>query len=145
VVTEALRDTGLARWGNKYAATALAGLTAAGLAFATGADGKGALKLWPMFGAVNQLLAALALLLITVYLRRRKPGPAMLVAGIPCVALLAMTIWAVWLNELSFLSSGNLLLATINGTVLVLALWMVAEATLTLVKAKPMVLADQGA
>lgn len=31
--------------------------TALLLAFATGAGGKGALKLWPLFGAVNQTLA----------------------------------------------------------------------------------------
>ncbi len=41
------------------------------LAFATGADGKGALKLWPLFGAVNQTLAALALIIITLYLKAR--------------------------------------------------------------------------
>ena len=41
------------------------------LAFATGADGKGALELWPLFGAVNQTLAALALIIITLYLKAR--------------------------------------------------------------------------
>ena len=48
----------------RYAATTFAVVTAAALAFATGANGKGALKLWPLFGAVNQLMAALVLLLM---------------------------------------------------------------------------------
>ena len=44
--------------------------------------------------------------------------------------MLVMTIWAVYLKELDFLRSGSWLLAMINGTTLVLALWMVAESLL---------------
>ena len=50
------------------------------LAFATGASGKGALKLWPLFGAVNQTLAALALIIITLYLKARG-GLKWMIAG----------------------------------------------------------------
>ena len=42
------------------------------LAFATGANGAGALKLWPLFGAVNQTLAALSLIIVTLYLKSRS-------------------------------------------------------------------------
>ena len=55
----------------RYAATAFAVVTAAALAFYDG-TGKGALRVWPLFGTVNQLLAALALLLLTVYFVRNK-------------------------------------------------------------------------
>jgi carbon starvation protein len=119
---------------SRYVATTLAVLTAAGLAFATGANGQGALTLWPMFGAVNQLLAALALLVLTNYLKTQG-GLKYLVAALPCVFMLVITIWAVILNEQNFLSqalaapggASMWLLSVINGLVLVLAVWMGAE------------------
>jgi len=123
----------------KYAATAVAVLTAAALAFATGMSGKGALALWPMFGAVNQLLAALALVLVTLYLRRRG-GLKFLVSAIPCVFMLAMTLWAMLLNEHAYLFRAaemklgvvqRWFLVVFNSSVLVLALWMTVESVLT--------------
>jgi carbon starvation protein len=110
----------------KYQATLFAVATAGALAFASGADGKGALKLWPMFGAVNQLLAALGLLVITVYLRR-KGGLKYLVTAIPCVFMTAMTIWAITLNERAFIAKSNWILAGVNGVTGALALWMIIE------------------
>jgi carbon starvation protein len=113
----------------KYPATLLAVVTAGTLAFATGATGKGALTLWPMFGAVNQLLAALGLLVITVYLRR-KGGLKYLVTAIPCIFMTSMTIWAVTLNELSFIAKQSWILAGVNGVTGILAVWMIIESLL---------------
>ncbi|MHC4752851.1 MAG: carbon starvation CstA family protein, partial [Planctomycetota bacterium] len=62
VVSELATDLRIRFLANRWIATTFVVLTAAGLAFATGADGKGAMKLWPLFGTANQLLAALALL-----------------------------------------------------------------------------------
>ena len=45
-------------------ATFIAVITAAVLAFSSGMSGKGALQLWPLFGALNQLLACIGLGLI---------------------------------------------------------------------------------
>lgn len=112
---------------NRWAATAVAVVTAGALAFSAGTGGGGAMKLWPMFGAVNQLLAALALLAVTLYLRR-KGGLKYLVTGLPCLFMLAMTLWAVVVNERNFIRGHNWLLAVINGLALALALWMVGEA-----------------
>lgn len=111
---------------NKYVATAIAVVSAAVLAFVTGADGKGALELWPMFGGVNQLLAALALLALTNYLRE-KGGKAYLVTAIPCVFMVFMTLWSVGFNELHFVQKGNWMLAFVNGLTLLLAIWFVIE------------------
>lgn len=130
---------------NRYAAAAFAVLTAAGLAFTTGADGKGAMTLWPMFGAVNQLLAALALLVMTNYLIE-KGGYKFLATGIPCIFMLAITAWAVVINEHTFISRAfdpekieaagkNWLLAAINGIILLLAIWMTIEGFASLAKA----------
>jgi carbon starvation protein len=102
VVSELAADLKLKFMTNRWAATTFAVLTAAGLAFATGADGKGAMTLWPLFGAANQLLAALALLVITLYLRKQG-GWKFLVTGIPCVFMLIITSWAMVINERTFL------------------------------------------
>ena len=113
----------------KYPATAFAVITAAILAFATGADGKGALTLWPLFGAVNQLLATLALLVLTLYLQR-KGGFKYLITAVPLVFMTFMTMWSVCLNELNFLEQGNWLLTLINGIILLLSVWVVVEGLL---------------
>lgn len=126
VIEEIGKDIGLPSIGNRYIATTLAVLTAALLAFVSGADGKGALTLWPMFGGVNQLLAALALLTLTSYLRS-KGGKGYLVTMIPCIFMLVMTIWAVACNEINFIGQSDWLLATINGGTLLLSIWMVIE------------------
>lgn len=104
----------------KYAATAFAVITACLLAFYNGADGKGALTLWPLFGAVNQTLAGLTLIVLTVYLKS-KGGVKYLIAGIPAVFMFAMTLWALIINEKNFLASGNGLLIVINAIVIVIA------------------------
>jgi len=110
----------------KYVATFIAVATALILAFATGAGGKGALKLWPLFGAVNQTLAGLALIIITLYLKT-KGGMKWLIAGLPAVLMMIMTIWALILNQTSFGTSHNLLLQVVNGIILFLAAWITIE------------------
>jgi len=110
----------------KYTATAIAVGTALILAFATGASGSGALKLWPLFGAVNQTLAALALIVITVYLKAQG-GLKWLVAGIPAIFMAVMTLWAAILNQVQFGSAHNLLLQSINIAIIIIAAWILVE------------------
>jgi carbon starvation protein len=111
---------------NRYTATVVAVGSALVLAFATGAGGAGALKLWPLFGATNQTLAALALIIITLYLERRG-GLKWLVPGIPAVFMAVMTIWAVILNQVNFLGAHNILLTIINICILITAVWIAVE------------------
>ncbi|MEA2060736.1 MAG: carbon starvation protein A [Thermodesulfobacteriota bacterium] len=110
----------------KYIATFIAVFTALVLAFATGAGGKGALELWPLFGAVNQTLAALALIIITVYLKG-KGGIKWMISGIPAVLMAFMTIWALIMNQTKFGTDHNLLLQVINAIILFIAVWIVIE------------------
>ncbi|HGY12351.1 MAG TPA: carbon starvation protein A, partial [Desulfobacterales bacterium] len=110
----------------KYIATFIAVASALALAFATGAGGKGALKLWPLFGAVNQTLAGLALIIITVYLKT-KGGMKWVVSGIPAILMVFMTIWALVLNQTKFGTSHNMLLQVVNGLILFLAIWIAIE------------------
>ena len=111
---------------NRWTGTAIAVGTALILAFATGADGKGALKLWPLFGAVNQTLAALALIIITLYLKGRG-GLKWMIAGLPAIFMSVMTIWAVIMNQFKFGSAHNMLLQVINLIILIIAVWIAIE------------------
>lgn len=110
----------------RYTGTVVAVGSALILAFATGASGNGALKLWPLFGAVNQALAALALIIITLYLKAQG-GLKWMVSGIPAVFMLVMTIWAVTMNQFSFGAAHNLMLQMINLIILVISVWIAVE------------------
>ena len=132
VVSELANDLRIPFLANRWIATTFVVVTAAGLAFATGADGTGAMKLWPLFGTANQLLAALALLVITLYLKS-KGGLKFIVAGLPCLIMLVITNWAMVKNEIIFLTDEKYagekwLLSTIGAGLFVLALWMTIEA-----------------
>jgi len=114
------------------------------LAFGTGASGKGALMLWPMFGAVNQLLAALALLLITIYLRRRGTWGYVLTL-VPCLFMLVLTVWAMVWKELEFIEKPiseafpayqKYALIGLNALTLLLALALVVECFITIARPK---------
>lgn len=126
VIAELCGDLKLNFLTGRYPATIIAVGTAMWLAFATGASGAGALKLWPLFGAVNQVLAALALTIITIYLKS-KGGLKWLVSGIPGVFMAIMTIWGVIVNQTMFLGAQNLLLSIINGAILIVSIWIVIE------------------
>ena len=126
VISELAADVKINVLKNRYAATAFAVISAALLAFASGADGKGALALWPLFGAVNQTLAALSLIVITLYLKR-KGGLKWLAAGIPALFMAVMTIWAALLNQIKFMNQQGFLLFLINGIIILIVFWVVVE------------------
>jgi len=120
---------------NRHVGTLIAVGSALLLAFATGASGKGALKLWPLFGAVNQTLAALALIIITLYLKA-SGGLKWMIAGLPAVFMSVMTIWALVLNQLSYGKAHNMLLQTINFCILVIAVWIAVEGAIKFFEAR---------
>jgi len=141
VVSELANDLQIPFFANRWIATTFAVLTAAGLAFATGANGTGAMKLWPLFGTANQLLAALALLVITLYLKS-KGGSKYIVVGLPCLIMLVVTNFAMVKNEIIFLTNEKYagekwLLSTIGAGIFLLALWMTIEALIAFVSRRP--------
>lgn len=116
---------------NRHLATIFAVATAAALAFYDG-SGKGAMKLWPLFGASNQLLAGLALLVVTIYLAKRNIR--IIYTAIPMVFMIFMTGWAMIFNIIRFYgeSPRNWLLFIIAVIVFALEIWMIVESVIVL-------------
>ena len=113
----------------KHPSTIIAVVTALILAFYNG-SGKGALVLWPLFGATNQLLAGLALLVITMYLARKKTG--FMYTLIPMIFMVIMTGWAMVINLNDFYFKGDWLLFSIGLITLLLEAWMIIESAIVL-------------
>ncbi len=78
---------------------------------------------WPVFGATNQLLAGLALLVVFVWLK--KLGKKTIFVSIPMVFMLVMTLWA--LVQLIY-QSGFTAIGIIAMFLLILAIILVFEA-----------------
>jgi len=129
VISELGSDLKIGQLRNRHLATSFAILTAAILAFASGADGKGALALWPLFGAVNQTLAALALIIATLYLRRMG-GWKWTITGVPAIFMSLMTLWASVMNQTQFGANNNLLLQIINAIIVFIVAWIILEGTI---------------
>ncbi|HPE35169.1 MAG TPA: carbon starvation protein A [Bacteroidales bacterium] len=120
---------------NKYFSTSLVILSAGILAFVTGADGKGALSLWPLFGTINQIIAALALIVLTIYLKK-KGGLKWLITGIPAIFMSINTLWASLLNQISYTKDQDWLLVSVNIIVIVLAFWIIFEGLVIFIRSK---------
>lgn len=92
--------TGLQNAGGRWLGTALTAGVPLLLVMRTSVDAQGnpipAWKtFWFLFGASNQLLAALTLLGVTVWLWRSKRSPLVwLVTGVPTIVMYTMSIWA---------------------------------------------------
>jgi carbon starvation protein len=135
VIAELATDLRVKPLTNRYVATAVAVLTAAALAFYNGASGAGALALWPLFGAINQLLAGLSLIIISYYLRQQ--GRNCLYTLIPAVLVLGFTAWALSITLADMYAAGNVPSVIIGALALVLEVWLTVEALLFIARPRP--------
>ncbi len=121
---------------NKYVATSLAvGVGGAIAIFAGETPGKGGLMLWPLFGATNQLLAGLAMMVATFYLWRRNKAIAFL--AIPALLMMLVPGWAMTYELLNnWIPQGKILLSVFGIGILALQVWMFIEAALVWSKAQ---------
>ena len=116
---------------NRYGATVVAIIPAIMLTLlsvpdpTTGQLKETAWVLWPIFGASNQMLAALSLMVLTLYfLNKQKP---ILPLVIPMIFVTIITIYSLLLKVESFYLQGNMLLLTISVFLLSLIGWMLFE------------------
>jgi carbon starvation protein len=108
---------------NRYNGSIVAFIAAALLIFSEGiikmdiSKVNGAFVLWPLFGTANQLLAALALLVVSVYLIYRKKN--FWYTLIPAGFMIILTLYAVVNSIVDFYNEGNYLLLFFSVLVLV--------------------------
>jgi carbon starvation protein len=125
---------------NPYLATLLAVLPAAALAFlevtdpATGQARQAGWVLWPIFGASNQLLAALTLMVLALYFGTRKRPVLPLV--IPMLFTTAVALLALVAKLRQFLAEGNTPLMVVAVLMLALTVWMLFEGVAALRRAR---------
>lgn len=102
----------------------VAGVIAVGLPFLLYLAGKEG-AIWPLFGASNQLLAGLSLVVITVWLM--KTGRPWQYFGVPMVVVLLVSFVAMAFNVAQYVSQGNWLLTLLGSVMLALEVWVVLE------------------
>jgi len=83
------------------------------------------LLLWELFGTTNQILAALGLLTVSLFLY--KLGKPVIYTLIPMAGMLVMTVTAMVIRLGTNYKAGNWPLLVVGGVVLVLVLWLVIE------------------
>ena len=113
---------------NKYVASAIAVAAIWFFAFFQVGGEYAGLVLWQLFGTTNQVLAALALLAVTVYLLRR--GKPLIYTLPPMLLMLVSTLSAMVTNLAEFWRSGEWILLFTGGSIFVLAVWLTGEAWL---------------
>jgi len=110
---------------NRYATTLLVGVLAGALALGNWQ------AIWPVFGSSNQLIAAMVLIIVSVYLMRRGRRHAF--TAIPAIIMLITTIAALAYNAHDFVAGGKYFLATI-AIVLILLAFFVAWTAISAVR-----------
>jgi carbon starvation protein len=108
-------------------------VTGMGLTFSQGADGAGGLRIWPLFGTSNQLLASLTLSIVVVMLirKRRNPAPAL----VPLAFVFVMSFWAALAQLGDLYDARDWLLLAIDVVIIVAALWVALEAVVAMRRA----------
>lgn len=120
----------------KIPATLVVVIVGLGLTFSQGLGGDGGLRIWPLFGTTNQLLASLTLSILAVMLiRKRRPVLPVLV---PLVLVFFMSFWAAIEQLTSFLNPDNpdWLLFILDVIIIVVSAWVAVEAVAAMRRAK---------
>jgi carbon starvation protein len=95
---------------------------------------------WPLFGSINQLLAGLTLVGLSLWLARTGAGTWLrLAVGLPMLFMMGMTTSAL---VLQIVNAPNALLAVTAAVLLALAVWVASEAALALWRGRPAATAD---
>ena len=130
ILNEFGKATKLKILSNRYIATLIAIIPAILMAFWNITDpGSGVIKqagwvLWPIFGASNQMLAALTLMVLTLYYwQKKKPFLPLL---IPMLVIMIVTFSALLANAVRFYGVNGILFI-LNLILITLIIWMIYE------------------
>jgi carbon starvation protein len=113
---------------NRYISTILVVIFAGALAL----SGKWS-KIWPMFGTANQLVAALALIVVCAWLLSHHKSIKFTI--LPALFMLATTVGALIYQIIHFVKSGDWFLVFITLILLALAFYMLLEVDIILFRA----------
>ncbi|MGO2003087.1 MULTISPECIES: carbon starvation CstA family protein [Micrococcaceae] len=129
----------------KIPATLIVVVLGLGLTFSQGLGGEGGLRIWPLFGTTNQLMASLSLSIIAVILIRKGRNP--ITALIPLVIIFVMAFWAAIEQLGSFTDPANpdWMLFALDVIIIVASVWVAVEAILAMRNARTMVPEHEGA
>jgi len=122
---------------DRYMATIIAVIPAIVLAMwnivdpsTTGASTQAGWVLWPVFGASNQMLAALTLMVLSLYFWKQKKQ--VLPLAIPFGFISFATLSSLIIKAVSFMEN-NRLLFSIDVILIMLILWMLIEGLIILI------------
>lgn len=110
---------GIKIFNNRFFSTGLVIIIALYLAFGAWE------KIWPVFGASNQLVAGLVLFVCACFLMTKNKNS--LSAMIPAVLMLIITVTALIYQAVGFYKSRNILLGNISAVLVVLAFFIIIE------------------
>ena len=90
---------------------------------------------WPLFGSINQLLAGLTLVGLSLWLAKTKSGLGLrLAVGLPMLFMMGMTASAL---VLQIVDAPNAMLGSLAALLLGLAVWIAGEAAAALWRGRP--------
>jgi len=124
-IDEIAQSVGVPKLGQRYVASTIAVALIGFFAFYELRGQPAGLALWSLFGSTNQILAALTLLTVTIYLRQK--GRTYWYTFFPMAFMLVVTITAMIWDLRKFWGEGNLLLSSVAACILSLSVWLVVE------------------
>ncbi|MBT3982629.1 MAG: carbon starvation protein A [Bacteriovoracaceae bacterium] len=133
IIGEIGESFGIDAFKNRFIGAGLAVGSALGLMLLKG-GGKGGLILWPLFGATNQMLAGLSLIVIVVYLIKAKKPTASF--AIPAVFVVGVTSLSLIMNIKIYIGNSNWFLTTLAITLFISQIWIVVEGLLAIKRFK---------
>ena len=134
-ISEMGETLGLGVLRNRYLSSGLAIATIGFFAFFK-VDGQAAgLALWQLFGTTNQVIGALTLLTVSLYLAQR--GRNYWFTACPMAFMMITTLVAMAIKMRDFWNLKSYLLLSVGGMVLGLSLWLALESVLRVTRKQP--------
>lgn len=129
IIGEIGETTGIKALKNRYIGSFLAVGTAFLLMMGK-SGGKGGLLLWPLFGATNQMLAGLSLLVISIYLiKQKKPSKNF---SLPAIFVILITAFSLKVNIKIYWQQENYFLFSLGLILLLTQAWVIFEGVMAI-------------